>query len=79
MHFGIIPFLSIPSKRIEFLGDRMSYIILTGFWCGIILDVPVPTEDAMNDVKDNVYENLEHVFDNFPKHYMKILLGDFSA
>jgi hypothetical protein len=31
------------------------------------------------DVKDSFYEELEHVFDKFPKYHMKILLGDFNA
>jgi endonuclease/exonuclease/phosphatase family metal-dependent hydrolase len=30
-------------------------------------------------VKDSFYEELERVFDKFPKYHMKILLGDFSA
>jgi hypothetical protein len=30
-------------------------------------------------VKDSLYEELEHVFDKFPKYHMKILLGDFNA
>jgi hypothetical protein len=30
-------------------------------------------------VKDCFYEELEHVFDKFPKYHMKILLGDFNA
>jgi hypothetical protein len=30
-------------------------------------------------VKDSFYEELERVFDNFPKYHMKILLGDFNA
>jgi hypothetical protein len=30
-------------------------------------------------VKDSFYEELERVFDKFPKSHMKILLGDFSA
>jgi hypothetical protein len=29
--------------------------------------------------KDNLYEELEQVFDHFPKYYMKTLLGDFNA
>jgi hypothetical protein len=32
-----------------------------------------------DDVKDIFYEELECVFDRFPKYHMKILLGDFSA
>jgi hypothetical protein len=30
-------------------------------------------------VKNSFYEELEHVFDKFPKYLMKILLGDFNA
>jgi hypothetical protein len=58
----------------------MSYTILRGNWCHIIaLDVHAPTEDKIDDVKDKFYEELERVFDKFPKYYINILLGDFSA
>jgi hypothetical protein len=58
----------------------MSYIILRGRWCQVIvLNVLAPTEDKTDDVKDSFYEELEHVFDKFPKYHMKILLGEFSA
>jgi exonuclease III len=30
-------------------------------------------------MKNRFYEELEHVSDTFPKHHMKILLGDFNA
>jgi hypothetical protein len=30
-------------------------------------------------VKDSFYEELERVFDEFPKYHMKILLGDFNV
>jgi endonuclease/exonuclease/phosphatase family metal-dependent hydrolase len=30
-------------------------------------------------VKDSFYEELERVFDKFPKYHMNILLGDFNA
>jgi hypothetical protein len=67
-------------KRVEFVSDRMSYIILRGRWCHIIvLNVHAPTEDKTDDVKDSFYEGLEHVFDKFPEYHMKILLGDLSA
>jgi hypothetical protein len=66
-------------KRVEFVSDRMSYIILTGCWCHIIvLNVHAPTEDKTGDVKDSFYKELERVFDKFPKYHMKILL-DFNA
>jgi hypothetical protein len=46
----------------------MSYIILRGHWCHIIvLNVYAPTEDKTDDVKDSSYEELERVFDKFPK------------
>jgi hypothetical protein len=30
-------------------------------------------------MKDRLYEELEHVFDKFPKYHMKMLLGDFNV
>jgi hypothetical protein len=57
----------------------MSYIILIGCWLYIIvLNVHAPTEDKIDDVKDSFYEELERIFDKFPKYHMKILL-DFNA
>jgi exonuclease III len=67
-------------KRVEFVSDRMSYIILKSRWCNIIvMNVHDPTEDKIDDIKDRFYEDLEQVFDKFPKYHMKILLGDFNA
>jgi hypothetical protein len=43
-------------------------IILRGRWCHInVLNVRLPAEE------------LELVYDKFPKHHIKILLGDFNA
>jgi hypothetical protein len=67
-------------KRVEFVSDRMSYIIPRGHWCHIVvLNAHAPTEDKADDVKDSFYEELECVFDKFLKCHMKILLGDFKA
>jgi exonuclease III len=53
-------------RRVEFISDRMSYIILRGRWCNIIvLKVHAPCEDKGDDVKDSVYEELGRVFDQF--------------
>jgi hypothetical protein len=41
--------------------------------------VHVSTEDEDDDIKDSFYEELEQVFDQFPRYHMKILLGDFNA
>ena len=38
-----------------------------------------PSEEKSDDSKDSFYEELEQVFDPFPKYHMKILLGDFNA
>jgi hypothetical protein len=58
----------------------MSYIILRSRWFPIIvLNVHAQTEDKIEDVKDSFYEELQHIFDTFPKYHMKILLGDFNA
>jgi hypothetical protein len=41
-------------KRVEFVSDRMSYLTLRGRWCHIVvLNVHVPTEDKIDDVKDS--------------------------
>ena len=37
------------------------------------------SEEKSDDSKDSFYEELEQVFDHFPKYHMKILLGDFNA
>jgi hypothetical protein len=67
-------------KKVGFIIDRMSYIILRGCWCYIVvLNVHAPTEDKTDDVKDRFYEEMDCVFDKFPKYHMKILSGDFSA
>jgi hypothetical protein len=57
----------------------MSYIILRGRRCDIVLRVCAPTEDTIDDMKDSFYEELERVFDKFSKQHMKNLLGDFNA
>jgi hypothetical protein len=49
-------------------------------WCHIIvLKVHVATEDKTDNGKDSYYEELEHVFDTFPKYHLKIMLGDFNS
>jgi hypothetical protein len=58
----------------------MSYIILIGHWFHIIvLNVHAPTEDKTDDVKDSFNEELERIFDKFPKYHMNILFGDLNA
>jgi endonuclease/exonuclease/phosphatase family metal-dependent hydrolase len=45
----------------------------------IVLNVHAPTEDKIDDVKDGFFEELERVFEKFPKYHMKILLGNSNA
>jgi hypothetical protein len=53
-------------KRVEFISDRMSYIILRGRWCSIIvLSSHVPVEENSDDSKDSFYDELEQIFDHF--------------
>jgi hypothetical protein len=67
-------------KRVKFVSDRMSYIILRGRWCHIIvLNVHAPTEDKTDDAKNIFHEEMQRLFDKFAKYHMKILLGDFNA
>jgi hypothetical protein len=58
----------------------MSYIILKGRWCDIVvLNIYFTTEDKIDYMKDSFYEELERVFEKFPKCQTEILLGDFSS
>jgi hypothetical protein len=67
-------------RKVQSVSDRMSYIILRGGWCNIVvLNVHAPCEDKSYNVKDSFYEELARVFDQFYKYNTKILLGDFYA
>jgi hypothetical protein len=58
----------------------MSYIILRGRWCNIVvLNVNGPCEDKSDDVTDSLYEEQGCVFDQFPRYDMKVLLRDFNV
>jgi len=67
-------------KRVAFVSDRLSYIVLRGRWHNIIVvNVHAPSKEKSEELKDRFYEELEQVFDHFPKYHMKMLLGDFNA
>jgi hypothetical protein len=66
--------------REQFVSDRTSYIILRSRWCDIlVLNVRAATDDKCDDTKGSFYEELERVFDQFPKCHMRVLLADFKA
>jgi len=53
-------------KRVEFVSDRILYIVVRGQWCNIIvLNVHGPSEERNGDSKYVFYEELEHIFDHF--------------
>jgi len=67
-------------KTVEFVNDRLSYIVLRGRWHNIIVvNVHASSEEKSDEAKDSFYEELEQVFDQFPKYHMKMLLGDCNA
>jgi len=47
-------------KRVEFVSDWVSCIVLRGHWCNIIvLNVHAPSEGKNDDSKDSFYEEIE--------------------
>jgi hypothetical protein len=67
-------------RILEFISDRLSYIMLGGRWCDIIvLNVHALCEDTNNDVKDCFYEELWCVFDQFSRYDMTVLGRNFNA
>jgi hypothetical protein len=45
----------------------MSYITLKGLWCDIVLNDHASREDKIYGMKERVCEELQHIFDKFPK------------
>jgi hypothetical protein len=45
----------------------------------IVLNVHAPRDDKSDKVEDNFYKETGHVFNQFPRYNMKILLGDFNT
>ena len=55
-HTGLISAVT----RVEFVSERVSYIVLRGRWCNIIaLNMAAPTEEKCDESKESVYEELE--------------------
>jgi hypothetical protein len=52
-------------KRIEFLSDGMSYIVLRGRWCNIVLNVRAPNEEKSENSKHCIIEELQQIFSHF--------------
>jgi len=64
VHHRIIP----AAKRVEFITNRMSYIILRAHRCNIfVVNVHAPSEEKSDESEDNCCEELEQVFLSFSK------------
>jgi len=62
VHHRILPAV----KRTGFVNERMLYVVMRGRWCNIIvLNVHATNEKKSDDSKDNFYEKLEQVINNF--------------
>jgi len=68
-------------KRVQFVSDKTSYIVLRGRWCNtIVFNVYEPREEKSDDSKERFYEELgQNFFYHFAKYHIKILLGNFNA
>jgi hypothetical protein len=54
----------------------MSYITVNGRWNDImVLNMHAPTENKEDHIKDSFYEELEQVFDRFPRYHTKNMLA----
>ena len=60
-------------KTVEFVSDRLSYIMLRGRSRNIfVVNVHTTSEEKSEESKDSFYEELEQVFYHFLKYHMKI-------
>ena len=67
-------------QNIEFVNERLSYVTIRTRWCNtVLINVHAPTDEADDNDKDTFYDELERLFDRFPKYNTKIVLGDFNA
>ena len=49
-------------KRVEFVSDKVSYIVMRGRWCNIIvLNVLAPSEEKSDDSKDIFMRNWSRI------------------
>jgi hypothetical protein len=65
---------------VEFISDRIPYIILSGSWCSIVVpNAHDPCEEDRNGESNTFYEELWSVFGRFPWYYVKMFLNDFNA
>ncbi|XP_026827597.1 craniofacial development protein 2-like [Ooceraea biroi] len=72
--------ISSAIRNIRFVNERLGLLVVQGRWYKIaIINAYAPTEDKEDEIKDGFYDELEHIIDQLPSDYMKIVLGDFNA
>jgi len=50
-------------QRVEFVSNSVSYVVMRGRWCNIIvLNLHATSEEKSDDSKDSFYGELEQVF-----------------
>ena len=55
-------------KRVKFVSDRMSYLVLRGRWCNIIIvNVNAPSVEKSDDSKGGFYDELKQAFHHYPR------------
>ena len=68
--FGVHHTIISAVKRVDFVSGRTLYIDLHGCLCNTaVLNVHAPCEENSGDSKDRFCEELEPVFDHFPKYH----------
>ena len=64
--FFVLHIIISAVKRVEFVSDRMSYIVLrSGSYNIIVLNLHAPSEEKSDRSKDSFYEELEQGLDHF--------------
>jgi hypothetical protein len=58
----------------------MPFLVLRGRCCNVIvLNMHTPSEERSDNTKGSFCEELEQVFDHFPKYHVKLLLADSNS
>jgi hypothetical protein len=73
-HTFFVPKVIISA--VKFVSNRVSYIIWRGCWSGIFFNVHSPADDNSDDERERFHEEVQHMFDHFPKYNMKIFLRE---
>jgi len=77
VHYSIVSTV----ERVEFLSDRVSYIVLRGLWYNtsiIVLNMRAPSKEKSDGSKHRYMKNYSN-FSSVSKYHIKIIWGDFNA